>query len=201
MAEQLDTRQLNTTVRQHLLRKGVELVQRRQAEQTQHPKATEWFERTPLDNLERQRRIRRQGLPALIKWREDTSRSTEDPHYQILVQPTKDFITLDSHSYAERRLRHDPDLPYWDPDKFPPYHITLGHKSRFENTGNQRWDDWYKTTIDQLREKYREPKEHTFTISGFGQGNSANISPYDKVYREIIDLHRRGGHGQVHISM
>ena len=200
MAE-LDTEQLNTALRHHLLRKGLELSQRRTNEQTRFPGHAEWFERTPLDNLERQRRIRAQGLPAMVSWREDTSRSTEDPHYQILVTPIKGFIDLDSTSYAERRLRHDPDLPWWHDDKIPPYHITLGNKSRFENTGYPNWDRHYKQTIEYLRQKYKEPREHTFTITGFGNGNTANVSPYDSVYRDILDLHRPGGHGQIHISM
>ena len=164
----------------HLLYgKANELHERRRDEIQQYgnTKANHSYHRkTAWNLLERQNQIRQQGLRAKLYFHEDFTRDPANPFYSIRVQPITGFIDTDSVGYGKMRNSQHPDRPH-------PYHISIGNLRSFQdNPAHMR-------QLEHLRRRYAEPFEYNLYIDRFGGGNTAEIHPNDRIYRDVVDLY------------
>ena len=142
----------------------------------------EWY-RTRYDDKEmdeRQQRILREGLHCKV-----SLKLLHGSLWAIVIDPSAGFTHLMTEAgLQEMRKRKDV------------LHVSICFKSDIKTP-------WQHSMLYALNSRYMFPKDHVFKIEWFGSGATANLSPEDTVYKDIVGLHRSGSYWNrnMHISM
>ena len=108
-----------------------------------------------------------------------------DSLWAIMFTPDSDFMHLKNEHGLKRALAEDNR-----------YHISICFNSDIDKM-------WKWRALEHLQKLYDKPVRHTFKISYFTSGLTAEIMPTDEVYKEIKDLHTYGSYHykQIHMSL